>query len=103
MRVEVAYAGPEGHAVVPLDLPEAATVADAVLASGLVDRFGLVDAALGVAIFGQTARRATPLRAGDRVELLRPLAADPKDARRRRARDRPLPPSRPRPKRARPA
>ena len=103
MRVEVAYAGPEGQAVVPLDLPESATAADAVAASGLIDRFGLIDAALGVAIFGQAAKRTTPLQAGDRVELLRPLRADPKDARRRRARDRPLPPSRPPPKRPRAA
>jgi putative ubiquitin-RnfH superfamily antitoxin RatB of RatAB toxin-antitoxin module len=72
-------------------------------ASGLVARFGLVDAALGVAIFGQAAQRTTPLRSGDRVELLRPLEADPKDARRRRAHDHPLPRSRPRPKRRRAA
>jgi len=95
MRVEVAYAGPEGVAIVPVDLPEAASVGDAIAASGLVARFGLVDAALGVAIFGQPAKRTTPVRAGDRVELLRPLLADAKEARRRRARDKPLPPSRP--------
>jgi hypothetical protein len=52
---------------------------------------------------GEAAARATPLRPGDRVELLRPLCADPKDARRRRARDNPLPPTRPRPKRRRAA
>jgi uncharacterized protein len=103
MRVEVAYAGPEGAAIVGVELTDGASVADAIDASALVSRFGLVDAALGVAIFGQAATRATPLRPGDRIELLRPLRADPKDARRRRARDNPLPPSRPRPKRRRPA
>ncbi len=103
MRVEVAYAGPEGVAIVGVELTDGASVAEAIEASGLVPRFGLIDAALGVAIFGQAATRATPLRPGDRVELLRPLRADPKDARRRRARDNPLPPSRPRPKRRRPA
>ncbi len=103
MRVEVAYAGPEGVAVVGVELTDGASVADAIEASALVSRFGLVDAALGVAIFGQAATRATPLRPGDRVELLRPLRADPKDARRRRAREHPLPPSLPRPKRRRPA
>jgi putative ubiquitin-RnfH superfamily antitoxin RatB of RatAB toxin-antitoxin module len=103
VKVEVAYAGPEGAAIVALVLPESACVADAVEASGLVARFGLVDAALGVAIFGQAAQRTTPLRSGDRVELLRPLEADPKDARRRRAHDHPLPRSRPRPKRRRAA
>jgi uncharacterized protein len=103
MRVEVAYAGPEGVAIVGVELTDGASVADAIEASALVTRLGLVDAALGVAIFGQAATRATPLRPGDRVELLRPLRADPKDARRRRARDNPLPPSRPRAKRRRPA
>ena len=103
MRVEVAYAGPEGVAIVGVELTDGASVAEAIEASGLVPRFGLIDAALGVAIFGQAATRATPLRPGDRVELLRPLRADPKDARRRRARDNPLPPSPPRPKRRRPA
>jgi len=102
MRVDVAYAGPEGVAVVEVELTDDASVADAIEASALVTRFGLIDAALGVAIFGEAATRATPLRPGDRVELLRPLRADPKDARRRRARDNPLPPSRTRPKRPRP-
>jgi uncharacterized protein len=102
VRIEVAYAGPEGAAVVAVDLPDGASVADAIEASGLITGLGLVDAALGVAIFGQAARRTTPLRPGDRVELLRPLHADPKDARRRRAQDNPLPPSRPRPRRRRP-
>jgi putative ubiquitin-RnfH superfamily antitoxin RatB of RatAB toxin-antitoxin module len=103
MRVDVAYAGPEGVAVVEVELTDGASVADAIEASALVTRFGLIDAALGVAIFGEAATRATPLRPGDRVELLRPLRADPKDARRRRASENPLPPSRPRPKRRRPA
>lgn len=103
MRVDVAYAGPEGVAIVGVELTEGASVADAIAASAIVPRFGLIDAALGVAIFGQAATRATPLRPGDRVELLRPLRADPKDTRRRRARDNPLPPPRPRPKRRRPA
>jgi putative ubiquitin-RnfH superfamily antitoxin RatB of RatAB toxin-antitoxin module len=101
MRVEVAYAGPEGVAIVGVELTDGASVADAIEASGLVLRFGLIDAALGVAIFGQAVTRATPLRPGDRVELLRPLRADPKDTRRRRARDNPLPPSGPRAKRRR--
>jgi putative ubiquitin-RnfH superfamily antitoxin RatB of RatAB toxin-antitoxin module len=103
MRVEVAYAGPEGVAVVGVELADGASVGDAIEASALVPRLGLVDAALGVAIFGQAVTRATPLRPGDRVELLRPLRADPKDARRRRARDNPLPPAHPRPKRRRPS
>lgn len=98
MKIEVAYAGPEGQALVAVDVPAGGTVADAIAASGIVERLGLFEAALSYAIFGQGARAATPLAEGDRVELLRPLVADPKDARRRRALENPLPPRRPQPK-----
>ena len=90
MNVQVAYVGPEGSFLVNVELSEGASVADALGASGLVTRFGLFEAALAYAIHGQRAERNTPLRNGDRVELLRALVADPKDARRKRAADHPL-------------
>jgi len=90
LRVEVAYAGPEGEAIVAVDVPDDATLADAVVRSGLAERFGLFAAALGYAIHGQRALASTPLRAGDRIELLRPLVADPREARKRRARSHPI-------------
>jgi putative ubiquitin-RnfH superfamily antitoxin RatB of RatAB toxin-antitoxin module len=96
MKVSVAYAGSDGAAIVTVDLPDTASVADAVAASGVVTRFGLFEAALSYAIFGQHAKPGTPLRDGDRVELLRPLLADPKEARRKRAAEHPLPRQRPR-------
>ena len=99
MKVQVAYAGPEGAAIATVELPETASVADAVTASGIVGRLALFEAALGYAIFGQRASPGTPLREGDRVELLRPLVADPKEARRRRAADHPLARKRPSTKR----
>jgi putative ubiquitin-RnfH superfamily antitoxin RatB of RatAB toxin-antitoxin module len=95
VNVEVAYVGPEGLALVMVELDEGASVADALEASGIVRRFGLLEAALSYAIHGQAAARETPVREGDRVELLRPLVADPKERRRQRAAERPLPPSRP--------
>jgi putative ubiquitin-RnfH superfamily antitoxin RatB of RatAB toxin-antitoxin module len=95
VRVEVAYAGPEGEAVDEVDVPAGATLAQAVDRSGLALRLGLDLAGLAFAIFGQRAAPGTPLREGDRIELLRPLTADPKDARRRRASENPVP--RPRP------
>jgi putative ubiquitin-RnfH superfamily antitoxin RatB of RatAB toxin-antitoxin module len=91
VNVVVAYAGAEGTALVEVALGEGASVGDAIDASALVERFALLEAALGYAIFGQPAQRDTPLRDGDRVELLRPLIADPKARRRQRAVDRPLP------------
>ena len=88
MRVTVACAPPGGEAIVEVDLPDGATAADAVVASALVAHLGLDPAVLGVAIHGQQARPDTPLRDGDRVELVLPLRVDPKTARRLRARRR---------------
>ena len=80
MRVEVIRAWPRRHESVLLDLPDAATVADALKASGF-DHAGVG----AYAVFGERAMPDDVLREGDRVELLRPLQVDPKEARRRRA------------------
>ena len=94
VRVTVAYAAPGGEAIVPVVLPDAATVADAVAASGLVAAYALAPEAIAFAIFGQRADGAVPLREGDRVEITRALVADPKAVRRARAAERPLPTAR---------
>ena len=80
MRVSVVLARPEGCESRSLEMDDGATVADAVEASGLA-----LDGIAGYAVFGVRADAATRLREGDRVELLRPLRIDPKEARRRRA------------------
>jgi putative ubiquitin-RnfH superfamily antitoxin RatB of RatAB toxin-antitoxin module len=87
MHIVVAYAEPGVEAQVDVAVAPGATVAHAVTASGLITRFELKPPTLAYAIFGQRVRAETPLADGDRVELLRPLAADPKDSRRRRARE----------------
>lgn len=81
MKVEIVMAWPRRHRTMTLDLPTNATVAQA------LDKAGWAQAAdvNGYAIFGVNAEASTLLREGDRIELLRPLQADPKDARRRRA------------------
>jgi putative ubiquitin-RnfH superfamily antitoxin RatB of RatAB toxin-antitoxin module len=86
MRVTVACAPPGREAIVELEVADGATVADAVARSALVAGLGLEPAALGFAIHGQQARPDTPLRDGDRVEILLALRVDPKVARRLRAR-----------------
>ena len=68
-----------------------AVVADAVALCGLIARLHLDASRLGYAIHGQRAVAQTPLRDGDRVELVRPLQADPKTVRRERAHAHPLP------------
>ena len=80
MRIEVIRAWPRRHESVSLELPDDATVADALKASGF-DQAGVG----AYAVFGERAMPDDVLREGDRVELLRPLQADPKEARRRRA------------------
>ena len=78
LRVEVVDARRDGARVIEVELPAGALVRDALAASGLK--------ASQVGIFGRKATLETRLADGDRVELYRPLAVDPKEARRRRAR-----------------
>lgn len=86
IRVEVVYALPDRHWSVSVELPAGATVAQALAAADLPGRVpGLEVGTLGLGVFGRKADLDTALRDGDRVELLRPLRADPKTARRKRA------------------
>ena len=81
MRVEVLIAWPDRYQSRELVLAEGATVAEAMAAAALPGS----EQANAVAIHGVVAAPQQVLREGDRVELLRPLLADPKEARRRRA------------------
>jgi uncharacterized protein len=87
LSVTVAYAAPDVEALVTVKLRAGATVNDAIAQSGIVARLALDPARLEYAIFGQRAKGETPLEEGDRVELTRPLVADPKLIRRKRAVD----------------
>ena len=90
IRVSVAVATPARQEVAEIELPEGATVADAIAACGLETRFPREEfASLEAGVWGTRVARGTVLRDGDRVELYRPLKADPKDMRRRRVRPRP--------------
>lgn len=86
IEVEVAYAEPREQVIVSLRVPEGTSAREAVRRSGLLERFPgieLRDDSLGV--FGVPVSPCAPLAAGDRVEIYRPLAIDPKQARRLRA------------------
>ncbi len=85
IAVEVAYAEPQRQFLRRVELPDGATVADAILASGIEREFAVEVAALAVGIWSRPVARETRLRDGDRVELYRPLQVDPKESRRRRA------------------
>jgi putative ubiquitin-RnfH superfamily antitoxin RatB of RatAB toxin-antitoxin module len=87
MRIEVVYAAPQATDIVSVELPHGATVRDALAASGIAARHpGIALDALGV--YGKRVSADTPLADGDRVEIYRPLAIDPKERRRQRARKR---------------
>lgn len=86
MRVEVLRAWPHRHESRVLEIADGATVAMAVDACG----WSLDAEFTALAVFGVAASADTPLHDGDRVELLRGLLVDPKQARRLRAERRPL-------------
>ena len=86
ISVEVAYARPYEQVVLSLEVPAGTSVAEAIEASRIRDRFPEIDPSKSkVGIFGKLTKSTTALRAGDRVEIYRPLIADPKEIRRRRA------------------
>jgi uncharacterized protein len=87
MPIEVAYATPDQQVIVALNVPEGTTVETAINTSDLLTQFLEIDlSATAVGIFGKLCELNQPLRAGDRVEIYRPLHNDPKEARRQRAR-----------------
>ncbi|MGY1409239.1 MULTISPECIES: RnfH family protein [unclassified Luteimonas] len=79
--MQLIRAWPERFESEELELGEGATVADA-LALTRLPRDGVA----GFAVHGERVEQDAPLHEGDRLELLGPLLADPKDSRRRRAR-----------------
>lgn len=87
MKIEVIYALPERQELVTLDLPEGSTVQQAVEASGLLQKYP--DIELGgrnkMGVFAKLVKADAVLRDRDRVEIYRPLIADPKEVRRQKA------------------
>lgn len=84
-RVEVAYALPDQQVLLELEVMEGTTIREAIERSGILGSIpGIELDRKRVGVFGKLARLDTVLRDGDRVELYRPLEADPREARRRR-------------------
>ena len=87
ITVEVAYARPDRQAIITVDVPAESAVQAAIRASGISEQFPEIDLAENrVGIFGRLVTLDTVLAPGDRVEIYRPLKADPREARRRKAR-----------------
>lgn len=86
MTVEVAYAQPHKQALLEVEVPVGATALQAAQQSGIAGKFADIDldnAKMG--IFGKVVSPKQVLKEGDRVEIYRPLQADPKDVRKARA------------------
>jgi putative ubiquitin-RnfH superfamily antitoxin RatB of RatAB toxin-antitoxin module len=84
LEVEVVYALPGREDSVKLRLPAGTSLLEAVRAAGMLERHPELKT-LKLGVYGQVRQPESPARHGDRIEIYRPLAADPKDARRKRA------------------
>jgi len=86
ITVEVAYARPDSQLIVPLEVEPGTTVASAIEKSGILYIYPEIDmTSAKVGIFGKICRKDQVLREKDRVEIYRPLIADPKEIRKQRA------------------
>ena len=86
ITVEVAHARPERQLVIEEKVPEGATVREAIEQSGILEKFPEIDLAVNkVGIYGKLVKLDSLPRDRDRIEIYRPLIADPKASRRKRA------------------
>lgn len=86
LQVEVIYALPDKQERVPLRLPAGSTLQQALEASGLLEKYPAIDLEKNkFGIFAKLSRLDTVLRDRDRVEIYRPLIADPREVRKQRA------------------
>lgn len=86
ISVEVAYGLADKQKLLSLQVDKGSTVQDAIEKSGILDEFPEIDLHKNkVGIFGKLTRLSQPVREKDRVEIYRPLIADPKEVRKKRA------------------
>lgn len=86
IELEVSYARPDVQVVIPVKADTHATVEQVIRLSGVLEQFPEIDLAVNkVGVFGKLTKLTAPLQPGDRVEIYRPLIADPKESRRQRA------------------
>ena len=84
--VEVVYALADRQVLLALEVPANASIADVIEQSGLLELFPEIDLGTNkVGVFGKLGKLTDTLHAGDRVEIYRPLIADPKEVRKQRA------------------
>lgn len=83
IRVEVAYARPDRQLILPVEVPAGTTALEAIRLSGIEEEFPEIDLGRNrIGVFGKLCKPARVLEDGERVEIYRPLTADPKQVRR---------------------
>jgi len=86
IQVEVAYATPDKQKIIPVRIAKGATVHDCIVRSNITQHFAEIDLdQQKVGIWSKATKLDAQPRDGDRIEIYRPLIADPKEVRRRRA------------------
>jgi putative ubiquitin-RnfH superfamily antitoxin RatB of RatAB toxin-antitoxin module len=86
INIELVYIKPDSQSILKLDVDKGTTIQQALESSGLLEQFPEIDLNVNkVGIYSKIKPLDTVLAAGDQVEIYRPLLADPKEARRRRA------------------
>lgn len=84
--VEVAYAKPDEQVILRVEVDKGTRAREAIEHSGVLGRFQEIDLATNkIGVFGKVVALDQVLGPGDRVEIYRPLIADPKEARKKRA------------------
>ncbi len=86
IQVEVVYGLADEQALLSIDVPENTEIKDVILASNIIEQFPEIDLDnVKVGVFGKLAKMDQTVRERDRIEIYRPLIADPKEVRKRRA------------------
>jgi putative ubiquitin-RnfH superfamily antitoxin RatB of RatAB toxin-antitoxin module len=86
IEIEVVYGLPQHQKLLSVRIPEDSTVEEAIMASGILNLFKEIDLNVNkVGIWNKATKLSTKLVDQDRIEIYRPLIADPKEVRKRRA------------------
>ncbi|MDO8312922.1 MAG: RnfH family protein [Sideroxyarcus sp.] len=86
IHIEVVYALPHEQTLLKLDVPVGTSIADGIRLSGMLNKHPEIDLEKSkFGIFGKLSKADVVLRERDRIEIYRPLIADPKEVRRKRA------------------
>jgi len=86
LHIEVVYGVPDKQKILAISVPQKTTIKQAIIESGIMDLFADIDLTKNkVGIWNKVAKLDDILEDGDRIEIYRPLLADPKEVRKRRA------------------